>query len=110
MVAGKYIRTQEIKDKIRKKLIGRKLSKETKEKMKRNRKGMLGKTHTTETKNKISRTKKKQHIISPSCWKKGNISWNKGKKMSKKFKLNCRKKQLKYIEKCIDLSIIHILR
>lgn len=102
MKTGKYKRTKEIREKISKKLKGRKLSKKTIEKMKKNRVGMLGKNHSEETKNKIRKTKKEQHLISSSCWKKGNIPWNKNRKMSKKFKLNCRKKQLKYIQNCLN--------
>lgn len=101
MVAGKYIRTNEIKRRISKKLIGRKLSKETIKKMKKNRKGMLGKNHSKKTKLKISKAKKGQHNSPNTEWKKGHKTWNKGKKMSDTFRLNCRKKQLKYIQECL---------
>jgi len=54
-------RSEETKRKISKALKGRKLSKEHREKMKKNRVGMLGKYHREETKKKISNTQKGKH-------------------------------------------------
>ena len=82
-------KAKEIKISLHNKNIGKKLSKKTKENMKKNRVGMLGKNHSKKTKEKISNSKKQSYKdgktkLSSSCWKMGdnlkenNPNWNNG--------------------------------
>ena len=71
--------TYEIKEKLRKKKLGRKLSEETKQKMSLSRKGKKKGPMSEETKRKISKAKK------------GIKTWNAGKALSKTHKENISK-------------------
>ncbi len=72
------IKDEETKIKISNTLKGRKLSEETKQKMRLNRVGMLGKKHSQKTKDMISKNRKNK------CCGKNN--YNYGKKLSNKHK------------------------
>lgn len=60
--------SEEHKDKISKKLLGRKLPLNTIEKMKLNRVGMSGKKHSQETKDKISESRKNKSCGKDNYW------------------------------------------
>ena len=88
-----YLHTEKTREKISKKALGRKMSEETKQKIRLAISGeknpMFGNTHSEETKQKIKeaneRTKEtRSKKISESM--KGNIPWNKGKKYSTGYK------------------------
>lgn len=85
MTNGKYIRTKEVKDKMRKSHLNKKLSEETRRKISEVHKGKI----KSETHRKaLSRALKGRHINPQTEFKKGQKAWNfeHGTKLKRKFK------------------------